>query len=223
MAFSKSKKASGQKPQVVTLIVDDSGSMQGDKAKQATAALQDMVLQMQAYDQGTATFRFLLNIASFGDEPHPIAEAATPKEINVGLLNFTGSSGGTDMPAALKWGARALQQALDRCRASSYYEEAGAPNPLCVFFSDGENTGGDVEPPATAFKSVPFKGGDVDIIACGIGMQPKDFAVMQKIASRSELAVNIDPDHLGDFIADVEASVYKGEDPKNIAERARQR
>jgi uncharacterized protein YegL len=221
MAFAKPRKASGQKPQVVTLIVDDSGSMQGEKATQASAAMQDMVLQMQSYDQGTATFRFLLNVAKFGTETHSLATAMAPGEVNISLLNFNGSSGDTRMSTALEWATQSLQKALERCRALSYFEESDAPNPLCVFFSDGENTGGDVELAANALKSIAFKGGSVDVIACGIGMQSKDFAIMQKIASRPELAVNIDPEHLGDFIADVEASVYKGEDPKNIADRAR--
>jgi uncharacterized protein YegL len=221
MAFAKSRKASGEKPQVVTLIVDDSGSMQGEKASQATAATQDMVLTMQSHDQGTATFRFLLNIAKFGTETHPLATASTAGEINIGQLNFTGGSGETRMSTALAWAAQALQKALERCRALSYYEENEAPNPLCVFFSDGENTGDDVEQAADALKSIAFNGGNVDVIACGIGMQSNAFAVMQKIASRPELAVNIDPEHLADFIADVEASVYKGEDPKAVADRAR--
>jgi uncharacterized protein YegL len=217
MAFSQSKKpASGQKPQIVTLIVDDSGSMQGTKAKQATAAMQDMVIQMQAYDQGSATFRFLLNIAKFGTETHPIAEALTPKEVNLSQLDFTGSSDSTNMPAALEWGAKALKRALERCRAQSYYVEAEAPNPLCVFFSDGENMVGDVEAAAMALKSLPFKGGGVDVIACAIEMQAKDFSTMQKIASRPELAINIDQDRLSEFIAEVEASVYKGEDPTRV-------
>jgi len=218
----KGAKASGQKPQVVTLIVDDSGSMQGDKAKQATEAMQDVVLTMQSYDQGGATFRFLLNIAKFGSQPHPLAEAAVPKEINIGLLNFEGGSGGTNMAAALNWATEAVKGALKRLRSLPYYEEEQAPNPLCVFFSDGENMeGGDVGSPANSLKSIEFKGGSIDVVACGIGMQPKDFPVMQKIASRPELAVNIDPARLSEFIADVEASVYKGEDPKNLVDRAR--
>ena len=127
------------------------------------------------------------------------------------------------MPEALKWATKALQQALDRCRALSYYREDRAPDPLCVFFSDGENTGGDVAPIATALKSVPFKGGAVDVIACAIEMQPKDLAVMQKIASRPELSFNIDQDRLADFIAAVEASVYEGKDPATLPANFRSR
>jgi uncharacterized protein YegL len=221
MAFTQTKKASGEKPQVVTLIVDDSGSMEGSKAEQATAATQDMVLQMQSFDQGTATFRFLLNIAKFGSNTHPLALAQKPGEIDVGTLNFNGGSGETNMSTALEWAAQALRQALDRCRSLHYFKEDESPNPLCVFFSDGENTGPDVAQSANALKSIAFRGGAVDVIACGIGMQAKDFAVMQQIASQPDLAVNIDPERLGNFIAEVEASVYAGESPKAVVDRAR--
>ena len=220
MAFLTQKKATAHTPQVVTLIVDDSGSMDGVKAKQATAALQDLVIAMQSGNLGSSEFRFLLNITKFGDEANSLAVAATPKEVTLDMLNFVADSGTTDMPKALEWAKHSLEQALARCRQNPKFKEDESPNPLVVFFSDGENTGGDVEGPAQALKAIAFQGGNVDVVACGIGMDPASFPVMQKIASRPELAVNIDPEHLAEFIADVGATVQKGEQPKKIVQNA---
>jgi uncharacterized protein YegL len=220
MAFLTQKKATAHTPQVVTLIVDDSGSMDGEKAKQATAAMQDLVIAMQSGDLGSSAFRFLLNIAKFGDETSALAVAATPKEVTLDMLNFTGDSGTTDMPKALEWAKESLQQALTRCRQNPNFKEDASPNPLVVFFSDGANTGGDVEGPAHALRSIAFQGGSVDVVACGIGMDPNALPVMKKISSRPDLAVNIDPDTLGEFIAGVGATVLAGEQPKKLVQNA---
>jgi uncharacterized protein YegL len=220
MAFLTEKKATSSTPQVVTLIIDDSGSMEGSKAHQATAAVQDMVITLQSGTLGASWARFVLNIARFGDGVTTLALAAMPSEIDVGSLSFEGRSGQTEMANALEWGAQAVQKALERCRREApHYEEDKAPSPLCVFFSDGANTGRDVTAAAKMLKAIPFKGGAVDVVACGIEVDPSSFAVMQSIASRPDLAVNIDPASLGDFIAAVGATVVKGENPRVLTEK----
>lgn len=221
MAFQKltTKKATSLTPQVVTLIVDDSGSMEGSKAEQATNAMQDLVIAMQAGNQGSGGFRFLLNIAKFGSSTIPLAEAAKPEIVSLKDLVFTADSGGTEMADALTWASQALQKGLAECKKIAKYSQEGSPNPLVVFFSDGENTGGDVGASADALKSVPFTGGMVDVVAVGIGMNQKDFPVMERIASRADLAVNIDPSQLAEFIADVGATVQRGESPKALVDK----
>ena len=222
MAFLTDKKATSTTPQVVTLVVDDSGSMEGDKARQAGAALQDMVIQMQSGNLSASKSRFILNIAKFGDQPTAIALAARPGEVDLGNLAFAGESGKTDIPLALQWAASAVTQALERCRQDALYREADSPPPLVVFFSDGANTGADVGPAAAALKGVPFQSGAIDIVACAIGMEPGDFAIMQSIASRPDLAVNIDPAKLGDFIAEVGATVLNNRRAEQLVDNTRQ-
>jgi hypothetical protein len=53
-------------------------------------------------------------------------------------------------------------------------------------------------------------GGNIDVVACGIGMTQESFEnVMKVIASKEELALNIDPSELGKFIAEVTKTVVQ--------------
>src|SRR5277367_201490 len=138
LAMTKSdKRANARHPQVVTLVIDDSGSMAEEgKCQQVTEAVQDMVITMQSLNMGTHGYRFLLNICKFGDGPNEVAVAATPGEVDVDALEFRGASGGTDMLLALQWADGALKKGLDRCRKTiPNYQEELAPNPLCVVIS----------------------------------------------------------------------------------------
>lgn len=221
MAFVTKRKADQTTPQIVTLIVDDSGSMQGDKAKQATEALQDLVINIQSINLGTGAFRYLLNIAKFGDVPTPLAEAAMPGEVDLQRLVFAGESGTTVMASALTWGAQAIQRSLDRCRQKSNFRESDAPPPIVLFLSDGANTGPDISSAAAAVRNVQTTAGPIDVIACGIGMDAAAFSVMGTIASRPEFAVNIDPTRIAEFIAEAKATI-DGEAPvSDLAEKAR--
>jgi uncharacterized protein YegL len=222
MGFLTSRKATSTTPQVVTLVVDDSGSMEGEKARQATAALQDMLLQMQSSNLNASGSRFLVNVAKFGDQPMPITVAAKPNEVDLSSLIFAGESGKTDIPAALTWAAGAVGEALERCRKDALYREAESPTPLVVLFSDGANTGTDVGPAAAALKAIQFQSGFIDVVACAIGMEPSDFPVMQTIASRPELAINIDPSKLGDFIAEVGATILNNRRAEELVDNSRQ-
>jgi tetratricopeptide (TPR) repeat protein len=213
MPLLTNKKATARTPQIVTLIVDDSDSMRGfadggkSKAQVATESIQDMVITTQANTQGSRGFRFLLNIAKFGDGVTPIAEAQPPGEVNLDQLVFRGDSGWTNMAAALEWGATALEQALAKCRGTPAYDESNAPPPLVIFLSDGENTGPELGEAASRLRGVAFQDGKISVIACGIGMKGEHFAVMKGLASSEEMAVNIKPSRLAEFIAAVGATM----------------
>jgi uncharacterized protein YegL len=217
MPLLTSKKATSRTPQVVTLVVDDSDSMQGladggkSKAQVATESIQDMVITTQANTQGSKGFRFLLNIAKFGDGAIPIAEAKVPGDVDLDKLVFRGDSGWTNMASALDWAVSAVEKALEVCRAQPSYDESACPPPLVVFLSDGENTGPEIEDVSQKLRSIPFRDGKISVIACGIGMQPEHFAVMKAVASNPELAVNIKPSRLAEFIAAVGATMMHGD------------
>jgi tetratricopeptide (TPR) repeat protein len=213
MPLLTNKKATARTPQVVTLVVDDSDSMQDpgedgkSKAQVATESIQDMVITTQANTQGSKGYRFLLNIAKFGDVAAPIAEAQPPGDVDLDRLVFAGNSGWTNIAAALDWAAAALEKALAVCRALPAYDEAASPPPLVVVLSDGENTGPEVAEAANKLRSIQFKDGAVVVIACGIGMRPEHFTVMKTVASNPEYAVNIKPSRLAEFIAAVGATM----------------
>jgi hypothetical protein len=75
--------------------------------------------------------------------------------------------------------------------------------------SDGDNTGPAVEEAAEKLRSIQFQGGPVSVIACGIGMKSEHFPVMKAIASNNELAMNIRPNQLADFLAAVTKTIHK--------------
>lgn len=131
-------------------------------------------------------------------------------------LVFTADSGGTGMAGALVWAGQSLQKALADCKKIPGYSEDACPNPLGLFFSDGENTGPAPGLPARALKNIPFSGGSVDVVAIGIGMDQKDFAIMEAKAARPGLTGNIDAQEVAEFIADVGATLQRGESPEAL-------
>jgi len=225
MAFKKSeKRANAHHPQCVTLVIDDSGSMEEHgKCQQVTEAVQDMVITMQSLNMGTHAFRFLLNICKFGDVPTELAVAKSPPECDVETLEFNGGSGGTEMLPALQWAEGALKKSLQRCRSMPNYQEELAPNPLCIFLSDGECTGDDPAPAAKALRSIPFKNGEVDVFAVGVGMRDEHFEVMKSIASKPEYAIQIDSEGVADFLGDVGGTVVEGTDVARLTAKAKAR
>ena len=204
-----SKRATPITPQIVTIVVDDSGSMQGDKARQASAGMRDLVISMQSGNQSSHGFRFLINLAKFGTETIEIARAVPPEDITLDKLQFDGSSGGTEMVHALIWAREALSAAIAKCQQIPGYVEQRAPTPLVVFLSDGADQGADIHAAANALRAVTFAGVNVDVVAVGIGTEPRDFSIMERIASRSSLAANINPEELSQFLATVGATVEK--------------
>jgi hypothetical protein len=223
MTFKKSEKqANARHPQVVTLIIDDSGSMAEEgKCQQVTEAVQDMVITMQSLNMGTHGYRFLLNICKFGDFVTDLAVAKSPPEVDVDALKFEGGSGGTEMLLALQWADSAVKKALERCRAIPNYQEDKAPNPVCIFLSDGESTGEDFRPAANALRSISFKNGEIDVLAAGVGMKDEHFENMKAIASRPEYAIRIDSEGVAEFLGDVGGTVVEGTDIARLASKAR--
>src|SRR5262249_50213503 len=149
-------------PQIITLVVDDSNSMNEpvhpgkSKARLATDAIQDIIISAQAGTHSSRAFRYLLNIAKFGDAVTPMAEASAPMDVNLDLVTFEGNSGWTNMAPALEWARTAVEKAIQSCRSSATYDEVNSPPPLVVFISDGENTGPNVAVAAGQLKSVSF-------------------------------------------------------------------
>lgn len=224
MAFAKSpKKANALHPQIVILVIDNSGSMaEMDKCRQVTDAVQDMVITMQSLNLGSCNSRFFLSICRFGDSPEELALAATPPEVDIDKLVFAGDQGGTDMRLALEWAQKALGMSLARSRQISNYREELAPNPLIVFLSDGEDTGED--DPMVAVRvlhSCQLKDGGVDLIAVGVGMQDEHFEIMKRIASKPDYAIRIESEGIAEFLSDVASTVLQSTTVGQLAAKAR--
>jgi len=222
MPFSKGTKvASSMHPQIVVLLIDNSGSMaEGGKCQQVTDAVQDIVTTMQSMNLAGSGYRYLMNICAFGDDVRSLALAESPREINTDDLVFLGDDGATNMHLALQWAKDALQQSLDRCRRDiSRFQEENAPNPLCVILSDGENTGPDVTAAAQALRGVVVKNGSVDVVAVGVGMEEQHFEVMKSIASGEDLALQISAEGIADFLGEVGNTIVDSTPVARLAAR----
>lgn len=224
MTFVKGEKiASSMHPQIVAMLIDNSGSMAEEgKCQQVTEAVQDMVTTMQSMNLGSSAYRFLMNICAFGDSARTLALAATPRELDVDSLTFLGDDGATNMHLALDWAKDAVQKSLDRCRTEIRgFQEEKAPNPLCVILSDGENTGPDVSESAHALQSVRLTNGSIDVVAVGVGMGDQHFEVMKLIASRPEQAFQIDPGGIADFLSNVGSTIVDSKPVSQLAAKPR--
>jgi uncharacterized protein YegL len=224
------KQATSYTPQVVVIVMDDSGSMNepcsgtDSKAKVASKGIRQLVMNIQADNVGGKICRYYLSLAKFGDDVTPLVEAQSPTDVRLSLIDFKGESGSTNMISALEWVIKAITGSLAMIRASvpSYHEER-TPPPVVLFFSDGENTGPDVSEAAKRIHNVPFQGDKAMVVACGIGMKPEHFEVMRSIASLPELAANIAVEQLGEFIAEVGTSaVEQGEGRPSVVEAVRE-
>lgn len=214
MPFQKltDKKATSRTPQVVTILIDDSGSMSSNqKCQQATQGVKDLLMTIMTGNQGASLSRFVVSVAKFGDTVSPLVEATRPEDIDLSQLVFTGGSGSTEMANALEWAEKATTSGISRCQTVPDFIAESAPNPVVFFFSDGANTGSDIGNAAGALKAIQFPGGRIDVVAVGIGMSPSEFPVMERIASAPELAGNINAAELGEFLAAVGATLQKGE------------
>src|SRR5580658_3809679 len=192
------KKATAYTPQVVVIVMDDSGSMNEpctgaeSKAKVASQGIRQLVMNIQADNVGSSICRYYLSLAKFGDDVTPLVEAQSPTDVRLSIIDFKGESGSTNMISALEWADKAIAGSLLMIRASvPNYHEDRTPPPVVLFFSDGENTGPDVTEAAKRIHKLSFQGDKAMVVACGIGMKPEHFEVMQSIASLPELAANI--------------------------------
>ena len=217
------REASSTHPQIVVLLIDNSGSMaEGGKCEQVTEAVQDIVTTMQSLNLGGSGYRFLLNICAFGDEVRPLATAASPREIDIDSLVFLGDDGATNMDVALQWALGALQKSFERCRTEIVrYQEALAPNPLCVVLSDGENTGPDIAAASKALHSTVWQTGHIDVVAVGVGMEDQHFETMKAIASKPDMAVQINAEGIADFLSKVGSTLVDSQPVAQIVAKRR--
>jgi hypothetical protein len=213
----KSLKATAFTPQILILLIDDSGSM-GEpagggqtKAEAATSACRALLKSLRRANHGSAASRYYVSLARFGNECIPFCELESPDSIDEESILFRADLGTTDMEVALKWARAQLEGSLEFLRnAILAFEESMCPTPLLIFISDGENTGRDVQSISRAIRELGFQSGPIDVVACGIAMKPESFRTMTGIASQPDFAVNIESSQLAQFIADAGLSKIAG-------------
>jgi hypothetical protein len=60
-----------------------------------------------------------------------------------------------------------------------------------------------------------LKNGQIDVVAVGVGMEEQHFATMKVIASRPEMAVQINSEGIADFLSNVGSTLV---DSKPVAQ-----
>jgi esterase/lipase superfamily enzyme/uncharacterized protein YegL len=213
MPLFTNKKATARTPQVVTLVIDNGRTMQEvvrgnmSKAEVVTESIRDLVITTQALSQGSRGFRYLLNIAKFGDGVMSLAEAENPENVNLGQLVVRGDSNSTNMESALDWAYETMQLALDKCRAIPAYDALSSPEPLVIVLSDGENIGAEIEEGAQKLRSIEFQGGTINVVACGIDVKHENSDALESVTSDPKSGTNFGPLQLAELIAKVGATM----------------
>ncbi len=151
--------------QPVHLLPDDSGSMSGTKAKEATTAMKTLMSEL-ADPRNKDGFR--IDVIRFGSNATLECVAVPPESVNVSI---TGSSGGTNA-------APALELALQYERSFVSRPERRRVPGVVVIMSDGHL--GDTARAVRAANELKDAG--VTIIAIGFGSDA-DTATLQRIAT----------------------------------------
>jgi len=154
-------RVTSKNPLQVVLIADDSGSMTGQPAQEVTEGIRDFMAKLQSFGKGEKNY-FKLLLVKFGDSPKVEHEFTPALEVNANEIEVTGDSGSTNMDEALELVAQTME--------ANKPESEMDPAPLVIFWSDGQNTGGDPLPAAERIKSMQCPCGRSPLfITCGFG------------------------------------------------------
>ncbi len=181
------RQARQTRPQVVCILADNSGSMEGEKAQAATNGIREMIMECQSKGPpGPERSYFKLLLIRFDQHAaiDPLCDLTPVRKINPDDIAIDGKGGQTNITAA-------LQLTLDRLRPylaslQDHPERAMHPLPLVLLFSDGQhNVGEGPGPVAAEIKRLTLDGEPVVIAAAGVavgGDQP-DERTLREIAS----------------------------------------
>ena len=169
-------RVTSKNPLQVVLVADDSGSMSGDPADKVTEGIRDFIVKLQSFGRGEKNY-FNLLLVKFGDSPQVVHDFTPILDVHSNDINVTGDSGSTNMD-------QALELVADKMEANAPKSELD-PAPLVIFWSDGQNTGGDPLPAAQRIKAMQCPCGRSPLfITCGFGEAEK--GALEPMATSSE-------------------------------------
>ena len=205
------RKAKQNRPQVVCVLADNSGSMSGPKARAATDGIREMLLRCQTTGpSGADRSYFRVVLIRFGSTAEVDSRCnMTPvREIDADTIEVRGDGGGTNITAALELAYGGLERYM-REVVEPHEERAQHPLPLVLLFSDGHNGYGNPEPVADQIKRLNVDGAPITIACAGVSTDDSDTPdeeLLRRIASQ-ECYVHIDNVRmLSSFLAEVGSS-----------------
>lgn len=176
--------------QLVVVIGDNSGSMEGPKAKAAVVGVRQMINECQSRSGGELSlYRVLLIL--FGNEAkiYPNCERTPVLEIDSEEITFHGDGGGTNLRAALELAYEQISEYL--AEIADHPQKNKHPLPLVILYSDGHNGNNFGRPKAAAdkLKELTYDSESILIVTAGVainaGKQP-DVKTLKAIASSYE-------------------------------------
>lgn len=172
-------RVTSETPWHTVLLIDDSGSMEGQPSTDVNTALETMISEMAMLAGGNKKPYFKVSIIRFGSGADVLETAQSPADLEMrmsSIANFTGASGTTNMAAAFNEAANLLRQ------------NPGAPTdyqPWVFLFSDGRPDDPSAATSAAAsLKSAQVAAGNPFLVGFGFG--DADDGLMQQVCTSRE-------------------------------------
>jgi uncharacterized protein YegL len=176
------QRVTSNSPWHLVFVLDDSGSMAATGAPKLNEGLDAMIEEMRLLSQGTKPY-FKLSIIVFGSGVHLICEAVNEQTVDKAkVTSFSGSSGQTNMAAALTEAAAVLRR--NQGNATDF-------DPYVFLLTDGH---ADNESAALSaaqdIHNMEITAGKPRIVAIGLGGSV-NMPFLEKVASTPELAKHL--------------------------------
>lgn len=177
-------RVTSKSPWHVIFVIDDSGSMFDQPAKDVNLALKGYFAEMAAASGGVRPY-FKVSIIAFGSSSSVLCEAKDENYVNNNISQFTcfqGERGGTNAASALDDAANLI---LRNGGCSSDFE------PFVFFLSDGAPDSQTLAlEAANKLKNVTVTAGRVHVWSIGIGSSVDD-SFMKSVASTPERYIKL--------------------------------
>lgn len=174
MSNQKSTRIQSSNPMHIVLLADNSGSLEGQPARDVTEAIQNWIYELQQVTRGKKEY-FKFSFITFGSSADVIASGVNVNDVDAATVIIDGGGGTTNMAEALLTARTVIAQ-----NAASHH----CP-PFVFLYTDGHPDDANAAlVAASQLKTLNLSCGAPRIIALGFGTANDD--LLRKIATSSE-------------------------------------